>query len=471
MRHYGGTSYFDSINGVVWYRLWPQDAPRVFFGHIPEPDGACLPHYVSLDGGCVFGGYLKAWDSRDGIVYYVNPKKTYSVNEFTEATEDAPTDDIRKREELVVAGLLRSDRTDDGKLVVYTYSDNCVYDAAWNEVTMNSRGHVFNAKTGEPVSRPFPKFFNLGEKPPVAPEALAWDKPYDVYEKMDGWLGVLYRHDGQFKVSSRGSFHSEGAQWATEFVQKKDLRFLPNEATLCFEIINPAQRIILDYGEMQSLVILAAFNRYTGEEYPRAIVEEWAKQADIPIVRRYENMTLDDLRRIQAEGKGMEGFVIRFHDGVRVKVKTEWYTTRAKIVSRLTPIALWEAMKDGRVQKEFLVGIPEEIRPLAENIQSTLESQYAAILKGIEDYSRPLIKLHGNDRKAIALAMQADGGKSKLGCKFSATFSLLDGDKGKSSLDKAIMGEIYPKNNDFNAFRAEEQETKAAATMFTRREA
>jgi hypothetical protein len=162
-------------------------------------------------------------------------------------------------------------------------------------------------------------------------------------------------------------------------------------------------------------------------------------------------MTLDDLQRIQREGKGMEGFVIRFHDGTRVKVKTEWYTTRAKIMSRMTPIALWEAMKDGLVLKEFLVGIPEEIRPLAEQFQSTLESQYAAILKGIQEYGLPIIERFKGDRKQIAMAMQADGGKAKLGCKFPGTFSLLDGEKGQAAIDKLIMGEIYPTGNDFKA--------------------
>src|SRR5262245_29494387 len=51
-------SYFDEVNGRVWHSLWPADAPRVFFGHIPEEDGPELPHVVSLDAGCVFGGAL-----------------------------------------------------------------------------------------------------------------------------------------------------------------------------------------------------------------------------------------------------------------------------------------------------------------------------------------------------------------------------------------------------------------------------
>lgn len=48
---------------------------------------------------------------------------------------------IAVREELVEQGLLRTDRTDDGVLAIYTYTDRCVQEKAWNEITLNSRGH------------------------------------------------------------------------------------------------------------------------------------------------------------------------------------------------------------------------------------------------------------------------------------------------------------------------------------------
>src|SRR5262249_28316353 len=153
-------------------------------------------------------------------------------------------------------------------------TDSCVYENAWDDLTRNSRGHIYNLQTGECVAWPFPKFFNLGENAASLPEKFPWDQPYEIMEKMDGWLGVLYRHDGKFKVASRGSFHSSGAQWATEHLQGFDLSCLPNEVTLCFEIIAPEHRIILDYGSERKLVILAGFNRLTGEEHLRSQVEE-----------------------------------------------------------------------------------------------------------------------------------------------------------------------------------------------------
>ena len=80
MRFYGGNGYFDDELGVDWWKLWPSDAPRVFFGHVVHESFPDLPNVTPLDGGCVFGGYLKAWDSRDGIVHFVSAWETHCAD-------------------------------------------------------------------------------------------------------------------------------------------------------------------------------------------------------------------------------------------------------------------------------------------------------------------------------------------------------------------------------------------------------
>jgi serine/threonine protein phosphatase 1 len=85
MRCYGGRDHSDDINGRLWYTLWPKDGPRVFFGHISNPDGPCLPRAVGLDGGCVFGDNLRAFDSRDGRVHSVRARRAYVIRPSQEA--------------------------------------------------------------------------------------------------------------------------------------------------------------------------------------------------------------------------------------------------------------------------------------------------------------------------------------------------------------------------------------------------
>src|SRR5262249_34072106 len=126
MRYYGGKTYFDAVNGRLWHTLWPKDWPRVYFGHVPDADGPCQAHIVSLDAGCVFGGALKAFDSRDGLVHSVPARQTYAHLQTPPAAAATTAADLRTRAEYEAAGRLRGDRSDDGRLAIYTYTDQCV---------------------------------------------------------------------------------------------------------------------------------------------------------------------------------------------------------------------------------------------------------------------------------------------------------------------------------------------------------
>jgi RNA ligase len=352
---------------------------------------------------------------------------------------------LRRREHNCRQGLLRSDRTGDGRLAVYTYTDKCVFDRAWDDITLNSRGHIFDLETGECVAWAFPKFFNLGENPEVLPHVLPWNRPYEVTEKMDGWLGVLYRHEGIYKVATRGSFTSEGATWATARIQDYNLTGLPDDVTLCFEIITPEQRIILDYGLERRLVILGAFDRHSGTEYPHSRVEQWSRTMGLPMVPLLPHLSLEDLLDRQKELEHFEGFVIRFYDDRRVKMKTRWYLNIARILTHLSPISVWEVLENGKIPIEFLVQIPEELRPLAEGYKNTIETQYARVMRDIEQTTRPLIERFGSDRRQLALEMNKR--KKELGHRLNAAFLILDGKLGK--LDKLVKRLIYPKGNEF----------------------
>src|SRR5262249_35001245 len=122
------------------------------------------------------------------------------------------------------------------------------------------------------------------------------------------------------------------------------------------------------------------FNRRTGQEYPRAAVAEWAAEIGLPLVPQLGHLSLEDMMALQKQRQDFEGFVIRFCDGRRVKVKTQWYLEIARIMADLTPIAVWQAMRGGKVRPEYLARLPEELRPLAEKYQAVLEGQYARAL-------------------------------------------------------------------------------------------
>lgn len=137
---------------------------------------------------------------------------------------------------LVEEGWLISQTHPKLDLTIYNYSQKTQYDGYWNEATLTCRGLVMNSK-GDIVARPFPKFFNSTEHTADEIPRL----PFDVYEKMDGSLGIFFWYideNGAHPVfASRGSFTSEQAVKGWELLQKYPYNDLHPFHTYLFEII------------------------------------------------------------------------------------------------------------------------------------------------------------------------------------------------------------------------------------------
>ncbi len=352
--------------------------------------------------------------------------------------------EIAVREELVKQGLLRTDRTDDGLLAIYTYTDRCVHEKAWDKITLNSRGNIFNVQTGECVARPFSKFFNLNENDMSQTYRFDWQSPHQFFVKLDGWLGTLYRHDGKYKVASRGSFHSTGAIWGTQWIQDKRIaldEILNDWDTLVFEIIEPGHRIILDHGEAR-LVILAAFNRHNGIEIERSTVEWIGAYTGIPVVDSVSDMYFEKALEIQKTMTGTEGFVVRFQDGRRVKIKTDWYMNIARFLQKLSPISVWTAFKNQTLDA-FRLSIPQEIIGTLDQIEIKIKEQYLAETRRAMAYCDAMIEQYGEDRKQIALNQKC----SKHDPARAAVFCVID--KQWDRLRNIVLDSIYPKGNQY----------------------
>ena len=101
------------------------------------------------------------------------------------------------------------------ELYIHNYTAKVQYEGAWNEITLSCRGLILDAAYNV-VARPFAKFFNLGEQTQDIP-----DSTFEVYEKMDGSLGILYWIDEQPYIATRGSFTSIQAEKANELLHGK----------------------------------------------------------------------------------------------------------------------------------------------------------------------------------------------------------------------------------------------------------
>ncbi len=236
----------------------------------------------------------------------------------------------------------------DGDLLIFNYTARAQYEARWNFFERVSRGLIINAATGEIIARAFDKFFNW-----MQDRQKARGHIISITEKMDGSLGILYRVEDGYRVSTRGDFHSEQAEWATRFLREHySLDDLPNELTLLFEIIYPENRVIIDYGGREDLVLLAARNRFTGEYLPFfPNVYQLGERYGFSLPKVYN---FNDVTQIIAQ-TGMldadeEGYVVEFSDGQRFKFKGDKYLELHKLVFGLSFKNTLRAVESGQVE-------------------------------------------------------------------------------------------------------------------------
>jgi RNA ligase len=327
---------------------------------------------------------------------------------------------------------------DLGTLSIFNYTNKCAYAHEWDEYTKLCRGLILNRDTGEMVATPFPKFFNIGERPETEYESLPCE-PYRIFAKMDGSLGILYRYNGEYRIASRGSFDSPQAIWATKHLQRYyDLSSLPDNLTLLFEIIYPENRIVVDYGSREALVLLAAYNRYDWTEVEWTEIRNLAHQYGLPLCSSLDNKTLDQcIDEKKTLPISEEGWVIRFSSGLRVKVKGEEYFRLSRLIQGLSPRRLWEEMENGYVSNDLLKSIPDGVMP---EIRQKAEDLSLAYFRFIDDAQAIHKKFsHLESQKEFAVAINTDPTAKAMA---SALFAIRAGsDKG---LDKAAMKAIKP---------------------------
>ena len=464
-RYFGGQGFLDQ-SGDIWYSTL-DGSFNIISGHmihdnaIPTDCGP-MDYVFLLDGGACQGGELRALVVEDGK-HRIEAVKSKDYQDEPQNSADMA---VSMRDELVERRLLRCD--DKGDLRIYTYTDNCVFEKAWTDITLNSRGIILNRRTGEVVARPFPKFFNVGEREDTVDDRLPWGEDYRVFEKMDGWLGILYRYDGEYCVSTRGSFDGQGmGSWATDHLRKNyDLTGLPDDVTLVFEIVCPTTHIIVNYGDHEALVLLAAYNRHTGEEYSWDQVTEWGEKFRFAMPRTYAG-DIQACRELlnRMKGNAMEGFVIRFANGRRVKIKSEDYKRRAAIVSHLTPLAIWKAMRDGTLTDDYRDSIDADYVELFDDliealwdqrrkIHDEIRKEFNTVCVGLISQSGGLTMTDEDVPKCGSIALSGDIDRKDFALKVqslelkhpSAMFCMLDGQDER--VQKYILTQMRPHGNE-----------------------
>lgn len=278
-------------------------------------------------------------------------------------------------------------------LFIYNYSPDVQYRNYWNDVTLNCRGLILDAEYNI-IARPWKKFFNLGQ----VELPIQFDDPVEVMDKADGSLGILYPqvhpegYDVVWAIATRGSFTSEQAIHASEVwrVDYSHLMPLP-DYTILFEIIYPENRIVLDYGKFDGLMLLGAVQNSTGYYLGPNEAKYMFTHRETKQPTQWPDLTVNVMPyRSISEALGhtdrpnAEGYVIRSHNFM-VKVKQPDYLELHRLVTNASPKTVWEQLRAGKNKDEIVSAFPDEFHDYVGGMIDPLIYSYGVRVEEIMD--------------------------------------------------------------------------------------
>ena len=345
---------------------------------------------------------------------------------------------INKLNEYYDKGLLTKQTHPNLPLFIWNYTPKVQIDKLWDDITLQCRGLVTDTD-GNIVARPFKKFFNFSEHE----LSDIPNEPCRFFEKVDGSLGILFNYNDQWIFASRGSFTSDYAIKGQEILDRcvglsgykpyNDL--LSKDHTFLFEIIFPEGRIVVDYGNVEKLVLLGAFHTESGLELIYDDLVSVANMISVDVIKEYHDIshynTAKDTIKDDEEGR-----VALFENGFRMKIKGEEYVRLHYIITNFSSRKIWDIAKFGHNIDDYLVDVPDEFYVWAKETYADLQNKFKIIKADVESDYWELI-----DRKEYALKIKNNKHKHLL-------FTRLGSHSHK--LNDMIWDMLYPEY--FNPF-------------------
>lgn len=313
-------------------------------------------------------------------------------------------------------------------LIIWNYSQSTQYEGKWDEITLMCRGLVTDDK-GNIIARPLPKFFNIEEAKHEPTEE------FSVYEKMDGSLGILFCYKGDWIFASRGSFTSDQAvEFKKIFMDNYDTDFLSPGYTYLWEIIYPENRIVCDYGNMRDVILLACIETTDGGEVD---VNLGYYTDNFNVVKEYD--AINDFRELKGIVKdNQEGFVVKFSNGDRCKIKGEEYIRLHKIMTQVSTTSIWDVLANGGSMESVIADVPDEFYTKIKEYENQLIHSFNQLDSSIRaEYKIINKKLGEVSQKEFALYIKNHPWKGYL-------FSLRNGGDISEKIWKEIKPEWKP---------------------------
>ncbi len=278
---------------------------------------------------------------------------------------------IEKLDEHIANGYIKEQTNDTNDLFIYNYTNQCQYDQMWDEMTLMCRGLILDGEHNI-IARSFNKFFNYEE---IVHKGIIPDLPYEITQKMDGSMIIAFYWNRQWCTATRGSFNSDQAKKAEALLYEKYthcLHKLDESKSYIFEILYPENRIVCNYDDHEALILLTIIDPETGEDCIHP------SKSLFPIPHFYNDYNFETIRD-EVDGTNAEGFVIRFSNGFRMKMKYAEYCRLHKLMCGINERRIWELLSNNESVDFILENVPDEFYDWVKKVIKDLKKQHERI--------------------------------------------------------------------------------------------
>ena len=297
-------------------------------------------------------------------------------------------------------------------------------DPVGSAVRRECRGLIFDTATGNLISHPYHKFFNVGEREETQLNKVNLYEPHVVLEKLDGSMIRPIPTKGGFRLATKAGI-TDVAMNAEVFIADKPHYStfinlcISQETTPIFEWVSRKNRIVVDYPE-DNLILTGIRYNDTGCYVEYESMKRSAAHLNIPVVKAVDGLSIQNIQlfvKQVREWDDGEGIVLRFDTGHMVKVKADEYVLRHKSKEAIS--------QEKNVIEVIVNDSVDDLVPLLTSEDATrLKDFQKAFWMSVEDVATDLHDQYqslnkGETQKDFALSVQNEVPKHQQNFMFS----------------------------------------------------
>lgn len=240
----------------------------------------------------------------------------------------------------------------------------------WSKENAIFRSSLWSER-GELISAGFKKFVNWGEKPEIFPVPDSLRKT-QIIEKLDGSALIVSKYKDDLIVRTRGTVDASRLDNGHEIellMNKYPLAFnnemLDTGASLIFEWVSPANRIVIDYGLEPDIFLIGAIDHLDYWLHNQDCLDDLAYDYGVQRPRTFKFDSITDMLAAVEVFDGVEGVCLYHSDGQEIhKIKGAKYLALHRLKSNLNSIRsiheLYESLEKPDSVDAFIEKLPKE---------------------------------------------------------------------------------------------------------------